>query len=195
MKRELMQGVLVMRKSVQISVLLLAFGVSAAAQEPASSANPLSAGAKRSYDIIKGYIIKAADKMPEEHYAFKPTPEVRSFGQLLGHIADSNFVICATVAGEKPPMGAFEPATSLEQTKKTKADLTEVLADSFAYCDKVHAGMTDAAGSELTKTFVGQAAKLSFLEFNTHHDFEHYGNIVTYMRLKGLVPPSSERTQ
>ena len=184
-----------MNKSVQISALLLTFAVSAFAQQPASPANPLSAGAKRSYDIIKGYIIKAAAKMPEEHYAFKPTPEVRSFGQLLGHIADSNFVICATVAGEKPPMGSFEPATSLEQTKTTKADLAKALGDSFAYCDKVHAGMTVAAGAELTKTFVGQTAKLSFLEFNTHHDFEHYGNVVTYMRLKGLVPPSSERSQ
>jgi len=184
-----------MKKSLLISACLLAFGASPIAQEPASPANPLSAGAKRSYDIIKGYIVKAAAKMPEEHYAFKPTPDVRSFGQLLGHIADSNFVICATVAGEKAPMGGFDAETSLEQSKKTKADLSKALADSFAYCDKVHAGMTDAAGAATTKSFVGEIAKLSFLEFNTHHDFEHYGNIVTYMRLKGLVPPSSERTQ
>jgi uncharacterized damage-inducible protein DinB len=185
-----------MKAGVLITALLVLSGAGALAQEPASPANPLSAGAKRSYDIIKGYIIRSAEKMPEEHYAFKPTPEVRNFGELLGHIADANFVICATVAGEKPPMGGFEEAVSLEKTKKTKADLSKVVSDSFAYCDKVHAGMTDAAGAEiLPKTFVGQMSKLSFLEFNTHHDFEHYGNIVTYMRLKGLVPPSSERTQ
>ncbi len=178
------------------TMLTLAAAGTAQAQAPASSAeNPLSSGAKRSYEIIRGYITKAAAKMPEEHYAFKPTPDVRSFGQLLGHVADSNFVICGMVAGEKPPMGGFDPASSLEQSKKTKADLTKVLADSFAFCDKVHAGMTDAAGAASTKTFVGEMSKLSFLEFNTHHDFEHYGNIVTYMRLKGLVPPSSERTQ
>lgn len=184
-----------MKKSVLIVASLLAFGTGPFAQAPVSSstANPLSVGAKRSYDIMKGYIIRAAEKMPEEHYAYKPTPEVRSFGQLLGHIADTQFVVCATVAGEKPPMGGFDPATSLEKTKQTKAELSKVLADSFAYCDKVHAGMTDAAGAEiLPKTFVGDMAKLSFLEFNTHHDFEHYGNIVTYMRIKGLVPPSSE---
>jgi uncharacterized damage-inducible protein DinB len=191
----LLQGVTLMKKSLLISAILLVWGAGSTAQEPASPANPLSAGAKRTYGIIKGYIVKAAAKMPEEHYAFKPTPDVRSFGQLLGHIADTNFVVCAAVAGEQPPMGGFEPATSLEQTKKTKADLSQVLADSFAYCDKMHAGMTDAAGAALTKSFLGEMARLSYLEFNTHHDFEHYGNIVTYMRLKGLVPPSSERTR
>jgi uncharacterized damage-inducible protein DinB len=161
-----------------------------------ATANPLTAGAGRTYAIIKGYIIKAAAKMPEESYAFKPTPEIRSFGQLVGHIADSNFGFCSFVTGEKPPMGGFDPgATSIEKTKTTKADLEKALADSFAYCDKAHAGMTDAAGAALVKTFAGEMAKLSVLEFNTHHDFEHYGNIVTYMRLKGIVPPSSEQSR
>lgn len=187
-----------MKSGVLISVLLVLSGATGVAQEPApaSSANPLAAGATRTYRIIKGYIVRAAEKMPEEHYAFKPTPEVRSFGQLLGHIADTNFVVCSTVLGEKPPMGGFEPAASLEQTKTTKAELSKAVADSFAYCDRAHAGMTDAAGAAmLAKTFLGPMAKLSFLEFNTHHDFEHYGNIVTYMRLKGLVPPSSEQSR
>jgi uncharacterized damage-inducible protein DinB len=180
-----------MKKVLLFSGFLLA--ASAGPVVEAQTANPLTAGAKRTYDIIKNYIIKAAAKMPEEHYAFKPTPDVRSFGQLLGHIADSNLVFCSSVAGEKPPIGGFDPATSLEQTKKTKAELEKAVADSFAYCDKVHAGMTDAAGAATIKFFTGEMAKLSILEFNTHHDFEHYGNIVTYMRLKGLVPPSSER--
>jgi uncharacterized damage-inducible protein DinB len=185
-----------MKPKILICFLFVTISTGVAqAQTQTAPDNALSAGAKRSYDIIKGYIIKSAAKMPEEHYAFKPTADVRSFGQLLGHIADSNFVICASVAGEKPPMGGFDAATSLEQSKTTKADLSKALSDSFAYCDKVHAKMTDAAGAEMTKSFVGQMPKLSFLEFNTHHDFEHYGNIVTYMRLKGLVPPSSERTQ
>jgi uncharacterized damage-inducible protein DinB len=187
-----------MRTTLLVPAFCVMLAGAASAQTPAAAtgANPLSAGARRSYDIIKGYIVKAAAKMPEEHFAFKPTPEVRSFGQVVGHIADANFVICSMVAGEKPPMGGFEPASSIEQTKKTKADLSKALSDSFAYCDKVHSGMTDAGGAAIIKTFVGsEMAKLSFLEFNTHHDFEHYGNLVTYMRLKGLVPPSSERTQ
>jgi uncharacterized damage-inducible protein DinB len=162
----------------------------------AQPANPLSAGAKRTYDIIKGYIIRSAAKMPEENYAFKPTPEVRSFGQILGHIADANYGFCSAAAGEKPPAGGFDAAVSIEKTKTSKADLEKALAESFAYCDKVHAGMTDTAGAAMIKFFTGEMPKLSVLEFNTHHDFEHYGNLVTYMRLKGLVPPSSEpRTQ
>jgi uncharacterized damage-inducible protein DinB len=91
-------------------------------------------------------------------------------------------------------MGGFEPGSvSIEKTKSAKADLEKALADSFAYCDKVHAAMTDSNGAATVKFFNGDLAKLSILEFNTHHDFEHYGNIVTYMRLKGLVPPSSEQ--
>ena len=97
------------------------------------------------------------------------------------------------VLGEKPTEGGF--GGSIEKTKTTKADLEKALAASFAYCDKVHAGMTDAAGAAIVKFFLGEMAKLSVLEFNTHHDFEHYGNIVTYMRLKNLVPPSSEQIQ
>ena len=184
-----------MKKRIFAYSIMLTLGATASALAQTAPANPLSAGAKKSYDIIKGYVTKAAHKMPEEHYAFKPTPEVRSFGQLIGHISDANFVICGMVAGEKPPAGGFEPTTSIEQTKKTKEELIKALAESFAFCDKAHNGMTDAAGTTMIKSFVGEVAKLSFLEFNTHHDFEHYGNIVTYMRLKGLVPPSSERTQ
>ena len=184
-----------MKTRILVYSALLTMATAGNALAQSTPANPLSMSAKKSYDIIKGYVLKAAEKMPEEHYAFKPTPDVRSFGQLVGHISDANFVICGMVSGEKPPAGGFEPAVSIEQTKKTKAELSKALADSFAFCDKAHAGMTDAAGAAMIKTFVGDAAKLSFLEFNTHHDFEHYGNIVTYMRLKGLVPPSSERTQ
>ena len=172
--------------------VVLAAGTSLAQTAPAPPANPLSAGAKRTYDIIKGYITRSAEKMPEEHYAFKPTPDVRSFGQLVGHLADAQYGFCAGAAGEKPPAGGFDGTTSIEKTKTTKADLQKALADAFAYCDKVHAGMTDTAGAGVVKFFTGEMAKLSILEFNTHHDFEHYGNMVTYMRLKGLVPPSSE---
>ncbi len=165
------------------AVLTLGFAADAQAQ----AQNSLSAGAKRTYDIIKGYVTRAAEKMPEEHYTFKASPDVRSFGQLVGHIADANFMFCGAAAADKPtPPGA-------EKSKTTKADLQKALAESFAYCDKAHAAMTDAAGAETVKFFAGDMAKLSILEFNTHHDFEHYGNMVTYMRIKGIVPPSSEK--
>lgn len=163
-------------------VLTLGGAVNAQAQ----TKDPLTAGAKRTYDIIKGYVTRAAEKMPEEHYAFKASPDVRSFGQLVGHIADGNYLFCGGAAGDKPAGG-------VEKSKTTKADLQKALAESFAYCDKVHASMTDAAGAATVNLFGNEMAKLSVLEFNTHHDFEHYGNMVTYMRIKGIVPPSSEK--
>jgi uncharacterized damage-inducible protein DinB len=154
----------------------------------AQSGNPMTTGLKGTYDMVKGYITKSAEQMPEANYAFKPTPEVRSFGQLIGHIADSNYMICAAAAGEKPPAG------DVEKTKTTKADLQKALADAFAYCDKVFAGTTDSRGVEMVKFFGNQQPRLAVLAFNSSHDFEHYGNIVTYLRLKGMVPPSSQRS-
>jgi uncharacterized damage-inducible protein DinB len=177
------------------AVIAVMAGATMRAEQAASdTANPLCAGAKRSYSMIKNYVTKAAAKMPEENYGFKPTPEVRSFGQLIGHVADANYGICAIAAGEKPPAGGFaDPANSIEKTKTAKADLEKALAGSYEYCDKVQAGMTDATGAQMVKMFGMEMPKLSVFEFNTHHNSEHYGNIVTYMRLKGLVPPSSEQ--
>jgi uncharacterized damage-inducible protein DinB len=187
-----LQGATTVKTGV-LAAAIVVFGTIGSGALQAQTANPLSAGAKKTYDIIKGNVTKAAAKMPEEHYAFKPTPEVRSFGQLVAHIADANYGFCATVLGEKPPEGGFGGAIE-KSGKATKADLEKALAASFAYCDKAHAGMTDAAGAAMVKSFFGEMAKLSVLEFNTHHDFEHYGNMVTYMRMKNLVPPSSERS-
>jgi uncharacterized damage-inducible protein DinB len=175
------------KKMICINALAIAMMASAA---QAQTANPLSAGAKRTYDITKGYLTRAAEKMPEENYSFKPTPDIRSFGQLVGHVADASFGFCSAVAGEKPPMGGFDG--SLEKSKTSKADLQKALADAFAYCDKVYASMTDSGGTAMVKGFWGELPKLSVLDFNTAHNFEHYGNIVTYMRLKNIVPPSSE---
>ena len=146
------------------------------------------ADAKAFHDMTKGNILKAADKMPEDHYSFKPTPEVRSFGQLIGHIADAQYGICGRAGTMQKPAG------SIEKTKTSKADLVAALKEAIAGCDAVYTALTDAQAAEKVK-FIGGAerTKLSVLQFNTVHNYEHYGNIVTYMRLKGLVPPSSER--
>lgn len=157
-----------------------------AAQAPADP-NPITSAAKSQFGIVKGYITRSAEKVPEDAYAFKPTPEVRSFGQLLGHIANANFMICSRALGEKSPS-----TEDVEKTKTTKADLQKALADSFAYCDGAFAKMDDRAGAELVDFFRGKQPKIGVLTFNTAHNFEHYGNLITYMRLKGIVPPSSE---
>ncbi|MBL8214554.1 MAG: DinB family protein [Bryobacterales bacterium] len=148
--------------------------------------NPMSADAKALYEGVRNNLIKAADKMPEENYSFKPVPEVRSFGQLVGHVADAQYLFCSAVKGEKvAPKG-------IEKTKTSKADLTAALKEAFAYCDAAYAAMTDADAAKITKFFGRERANITVLHFNNSHNNEHYGNIVTYMRIKGLVPPSSE---
>ncbi len=174
---------------ISITTTLAAACISYATIAPApaqSSANPLSAGEKAVYAIIKTNLIRAAEKMPEENYSFKPTPEVRSFAQLIGHVADAQYGFCSAAAGEK------HASPGNEENKTSKADLVQALKDGVAYCDKVYDGMTDAHAVEMVKFFGSDRAKLTILSFNTAHDDEHYGNIVTYMRLKGIVPPSSE---
>ncbi len=153
------------------------------AQAPA---NPLSADLKAAWNQIKGNIAKSAEKLPEDQYSFKPSPDVRSYGQLIGHIADANYMICGAAKGEQKAIG-------IEKSKTSKADLIAGLADSAAYCDGAYDALTDASAAEMVKMFGRDRTRMGALQMNVAHDNEHYGNLVTYMRMKGLVPPSSER--
>jgi uncharacterized damage-inducible protein DinB len=170
-------------------LLTLMLMTAPAADQAAPAAAGSTIGSVRgTMDTVKGYLTKAVAQVPEEHFAFKPTPEVRSLGELFGHVADANFGICGIASGQKPPM------SGIEKSKKTKAELTEALNASFAFCDKAFDSMTEARASEVVKFFIpGTHTRLGVLAFNAAHDFEHYGNVVTYMRMKGLVPPSSAR--
>ena len=150
-------------------------------------ADPLVAGQKGLFEGTKNNLIRSAEKMPEQDYAFKPAPDVRTFAQLIGHLADYQYVFCAAAAGEKPPV------SGIEETKHSKADLIQALKEGFAYCDKVYAGITDAKLADMVKLEGRTMAVLTALTVNTSHNNEHYGNLVTYLRMKGLVPPSSER--
>jgi len=173
-----------------VPVAVLAQGPASAPVKPAPSApaNPISASQNKMYTMLSGVVIAAAEKMPEENYPFKPTPEVRSFGQLVGHLADSQYFFCSLVAGETAPV------SGIEKSKTSKADLVAALKEAVAYCSKTYAGMTDTKGSEMMKMMNFDFAKLTVLSANTAHDYEHYGNMVTYMRLKGIVPPTSEKS-
>jgi len=137
---------------------------------------------------VTAWIERAAEKMPEEQYAFKPDPAVRSFGQILGHIADADYLFCSTALGEN------NPSPGIEKTKTTKAELTSALRDAFAYCGRAYGTLTDASAKETVKAFGQERNKLGVLWFNASHNLEHYGNLVVYMRLKGIVPPSSDGT-
>src|SRR6266852_1784569 len=155
--------------------------------EQASPANPFSTYNKIFYARMKTILASSAEKMPEESYNFKPTEAVRSYGQIVGHLADAQYNFCALALGET------NPGLKIEQTKTTKADLVAALKDALAYCDKAYDGMTDASGLQTVKLFGMDMPKFGVLNINNAHDMEHYGNLVTYMRLKNIVPPSSEQ--
>jgi uncharacterized damage-inducible protein DinB len=148
--------------------------------------NPLSAHNRLIYRGMKAILLRSAEKMPEENYSFKPTEAVRSFGQIVGHVADSQYTFCSGVLGEK------RPALKIEETKSSKTDLIAALKDAFAYCDKAYDSLTDVSATETVKLMGRDAPKLGALTTNSLHTVEHYGNLVTYMRMKNIVPPSSE---
>lgn len=149
--------------------------------------NPLSEFNRRAYGQMKDWIIRSAEKMPEEHFNFKPTEAVRSYGQIIGHVADVQYMFCSLVRNEQ------NPGLKIEQTRKSKAELIAALKEAFAYCDQPYETMTDATGNQMVKLARSDTPKLSVLSVNIMHSALHYGNLVTYMRLKNIVPPSSER--
>ena len=159
---------------VAIGVMLLP--LSGLAQE-AAPANPLSSDLRAVWEMRRNTDLRAAEKMPEADYAFKPVPEVRSFGQLVGHVADAQYMFCSIVKG------AARPDVQIEKTKTSKADLVAALKESDAYCDAVYTDMTDAKAVEKVKFFGREFTSLTVLSINLAHDYEHYGNMVTYMRI------------
>jgi uncharacterized damage-inducible protein DinB len=148
---------------------------------------------RNAYTTNRGYLAKAAEKMPEENYGLRPgaQEEVRTFGQIIGHVANSNFNYCSQAKGEKNPN-----ATDFEKLT-TKAELVKALNDALAYCDGVYAGLTDTAALETVQLTLPNGRQVQFVRItrliiNHAHNNEHYGNFVTYMRIKSIVPPSSE---
>jgi len=181
---------LVLSSVVLISLASPAFAQSdapkAQAQPQTSQLAPLITFNKFVYTGVKGILLRSAEKMPEENYSFKPTDAVRSYGQIIGHVADAQYLFCSIALGEK------NPSPKIEQTKSSKADLIAALKDSFSYCDKAYDGLTDSAAAQMVQLFGGDTPKLGVLNVNNMHSVEHYGNLVTYMRLKNIVPPTSE---
>ena len=157
------------------------------AEKPKTDENPFSSWNKLAYNRVKGILLSSAEKMSEENYNFRPVDSVRTYGQIIGHVADAQYLFCSKALGET------NPAPKIEETKTSKADLIAALKEAFAYCDKAYDGMTDASGAEMVPLFANPAPKLGVLEVNLVHSMEHYGNLVTYMRLKNIVPPSSEQ--
>lgn len=152
--------------------------------QQSSSPNPFSDDARLHYGLIKDSLVKAAEKMPADQYSFRTVAEVRTFAQMIAHVVDAQFLMCGVVKGERPATNAA--------SKTQKADLVAALKASFDYCDPVYAGMTDAAAAAKVRWARWDMSKLGLLNWNISHDNEMYGIIGAFLRLKGIVPPSSE---
>lgn len=168
-------------KQIGFSVLGL---VIFAAGFKAQTANPLSSDVRQAYASVKKNLLAAADKVPESDYNFKPTPEVRSFAEVLGHATSAQLRTCS----------AIKTAESKGHAGETnKQQLVASLKESFAACDKAYESLTDANAAEMVKLPRGQKTRLGALAGVVTHDTEQYAILSVYMRLKGVVPPSSER--
>jgi hypothetical protein len=166
---------------------LLASPLVACAQAPAqapAAAPSIADAIRQSYNVVKNNLLKAADKMPDDGYAYQPTPEERTFGAWIAHVADAQTGGCSRALGT--------PKTPSAGSKTTKTDLVAALKDSFDTCDAAYAALSDANGNDPVQSFRGATPRLASLAGNVAHDNECYGAIAVYLRLKGIVPPSSE---
>lgn len=175
-------------------VLTVALALAAAvALTPASLAaqatatDPGIAALRSNWQAVIDNITKAAEELSEADYAYRPVATVRTFGELIGHVAGSQNMICAAALGDKQPA-----EDAVEKAAKTKAALVAALKESNAYCAKAYAIPASTSGMAI-ELFGGPSTRVGALALNAVHDGEHYGNIITYMRMKGMVPPSSRR--
>jgi len=150
----------------------------------------LATSLQRGYAAFKRNFTGAAEKMPESDYGFKPgsTPEARTFAQVIDHIAQSQFGQCSAMKGVPNPMQGKQ----LEQELKTKAEVTKALADSFALCDDLFSGVTDASAAETMKQGQNEITRAAALYGVIVHGNEMYGTAAVYLRSKNIVPPSTE---
>jgi uncharacterized damage-inducible protein DinB len=170
-------------------VLAVPVGV-AAQQKPAPPANPITQALRDAWSGAKNNFRRSADVMPEAKYSFKPVDSVRTFGAILAHVAGASYEFCSAAKGEKTPHAEDE----FEKSAKTKAEIVKALDGAIAYCDEVYRTLDDAKAAQIVAGAFGgpQGARAANLIGNTNHYNEHYGNLVTYLRINGLVPPSSQ---
>jgi len=169
-----------MKKSLSLSIICACGLLARGRGGPVT----LSADLNRQYNAIKTNLTKAAEAMPEDAYSLQPSKEERNFGAWIAHVADAQAGSCSGVAGERKQIGAAQ--------KTSKADLIAALKRSFDICDAVFSATTEANAMEMVASFGGQAPRASSLYGVVIHSNECYGNMAVYMRLKNLVPPSTE---
>jgi uncharacterized damage-inducible protein DinB len=147
---------------------------------PTSTSNPLTTTLSIFRSNMQDKIMKSADEMPESKYSYRPTKEVRSFAEILNHVADISYTLCSNVKGEATPATAA--------AKGSKTEIMAYLKGSFNYCDGVYSGFTDAHLNDPADFFGAKTNKMFILTQVGNHDALHYGNLVTYLRINGLEP-------
>ncbi len=165
-------------------------GQTPSSSQAASATSTMASGpageAQRSYAGLKANILKAADRMPEGDFKFRPTPEVRTFGRVVNHISEAQLHSCGAANGTKDP-AKVPPETA------DKAAIVEALNASFAECDKAYAALTDTNMAEMLAMGPMKRSRIGLMWGNVAHDNEQYATLALYLRLKGLAPPSSEK--
>jgi uncharacterized damage-inducible protein DinB len=167
-----------------LAFVITAHSLAAQTEKP-TAGNAAVSTARMLWEQPTKYITTVAEELPESTYAYRPTPEVRSLGQLIGHVAGAQYLICAAAMGDPA-----RREDDIEKTRTRKSDLVAALKASTDYCAKAY-GQTARAAQQPTKLFGEERTRLFALGLNANHNAEHYGNIVTYLRLNGIVPPSS----
>jgi uncharacterized damage-inducible protein DinB len=162
------------------------------AQQPPPPLPGLVGEVKTMYTNVQNFIVRAAEEFPADKLTWQPTPAVRSWARLIGHITDDNNVSCWAIAGDAqaPPRVDSTDNQDSPANKLSKDDLVKGLKESVERCQKAFAAVTEANMAERA-TPTSRRSKIGALIYNTSHTNEHYGNIATYMRLNNLVPPSS----
>ncbi len=149
--------------------------------------HPAAGALEMLWSGMTGYITQVAEETAEADYAWRPTEGVRSIGEMIGHIAGAQYLICAAALGDPP-----RDEDAVERSAKTKAALVEALKASTEYCARAYRQSDEALRGETT-LFGQKGSRYYALGMNATHNGEHYGNLVTYLRLRGVVPPSSRR--
>jgi uncharacterized damage-inducible protein DinB len=178
-----------LRNSIEFAVLTLnltlvslanAQGISPSLPNPIAAPNPLTATISIFRSNMQDKIMKSADEMPESKYSYQPAKDVRSFAEILNHVADISYILCSNAKGEALPATAT--------AKGSKAEIMANLKSAFAYCDGVYAGFSDAHLNDPADFWGSKTNKMFILTQVANHDALHYGNLVTYLRFNGLVP-------
>jgi uncharacterized damage-inducible protein DinB len=165
---------------VSVSVLASLSNAQQGMPNPTMAPNPLTTTLSIFRSNMQDKIMKSADAMPESKYSYRPTKDVRSFAEMVNHVADISYILCSNVKGEATP--------GTTTAKGSKAEIMAYLKGAFDYCDGVYSGFTDAHLNDPADFWGVKTNKMFILTQVGNHDALHYGNLVVYLRQNGLVP-------